>query len=297
MGNISNAGAGLDINSISQEINRWETPAEGRYTAELLDGRNNVLASAPLQLLGPAYEAGNQATNNAVPASGEWMRFRVALPIQNNAAHLIIREGNKIRAQLSASKQNTEIAPVTVARQANGNLALAWPAYNVTMRGELAYSPTGTAPWQSLSHDIASGHYTLLPDSVIPGPAPTVKLAVQNGPRLIEKTFALPKDWPQRKAQIEVPEEGQFSQGSSITLRFQTPMPWEELSKKITARNANGDAVELATIATPEHLLLSIMLANPAKSEGAISLQVPGNVQDVFGNEVEIPTSLLESIQ
>lgn len=276
----------LDIHDITRQPDRWSGPELPGHVARLFDAQGDEIASAPLNALGPAWSTAREASGQKV---ADWMRFRVSLPVRDDAARLLIQANGKVRAQLKASGKPAAGAGLQWAHGAEGAIQLSWPAHAGGKLADIAYSPTGAGPWQRVASGVSGGQFTLLPASVIPGPAPAVRLSWRDGPRFIDHPMALPQGWPKRSVMLDVPGPGRFGKGEPASLRFSTPMPWAELASRVTARDARGRELGLRVLPVPEAMMLSLLPEKPHAVEAPVHLRLPDDLRDVFGVQVVQP--------
>lgn len=288
IGRIGGSGQGLEIHALTRAVDDWPVPGTGQYVAELLDAQGRVLARAPVGLLGVADPTRLRPSDDPMG----WQRFRVTLPVEPSAASLVIRDGAQIRARLRASAIPPGIANARLSEIGAGVLRLEWEESGDIMQTDVAYSPTGGAPWHVLEHHVSTDRIDVHTAGLTPGPAPTLRIGARNGPRFTDRVVAIPAGVVPSAVEVASVEPDEFSSGQPITLRFAAPLPWSALEAAITATDADGAQVALSFETDSEARRMSVLVANPGAEPGQIKLHFPDDFRDMHGNRIEFPASL-----
>ena len=287
-GRIGDPGQGLQIHALSRMVDDWPTPADGQYIAELHDAHGQLLAHGPVGLLGVADPTRTRPADDPMG----WQRFRVSLPIDPSAATLIIRDGAHIRARLQASSHSPAIVNAHLSEIGADTLRLDWEHTGDFMQTDVAYSPTGQAPWHVLEHHVPAGYIDIDVTALLPGPTPALRIGGRNGPNLTDRIVALPSGVVPSRVEITSVRPDEFSNGYPISLSFEAPLPWWALEAQITATDADGAQVALIFETDGVARRMSVMVADPSTERGQIKVHFPDDFRDIHGNRVKLPTSL-----
>lgn len=286
-GRIGETGTGLEIISITRRVEDRPPPAAGRYTGELRNAAGEVLARSPLGLLMPSTTAPRPPDD---PLG--WARFRLSLPILPEATELLILDddGNP-RARLSSAVGETRIEEARIEQLGPDSLHLRWQVAGPHDQTEISFSPNGAAPWRILASD-ARGELVLHADQLDHGRAPTLRINARNGLRFSARTLSLPEDWSIGQAVIDpTPAEG-LAGGAPLSIQFNTQMDWAELQQTLSARDADGQRLELVVVPDAVNRMASILLRDAASARAPVELEMPEAFRDLFGRRVETVTPL-----
>ena len=280
-GRIGETGTGLEIIAINRQPEDRSPPAAGRYTGELRNAAGEVLARAPLGLL-PAAATAPRPPDDPLG----WARFRLSLPVLPEATELLILDDGQPRARLSSAAGETRIEGARIEQLVRDRLHLHWQVSGPHDQTEIAFSPNGTAPWRVLASD-GRGELALHADQLDHGRAPTLRISVRNGPRFTTRTLPLPEDWSIGQAVIGSASAGGLADGAPLSIRFNTQMDWEELQQNLSARDADGQLLELVVIPDAVNRMVSILLGDAASARAPVELELPEVFRDLFGRRVE----------
>ena len=287
-GRIGAPGQGLQLHALSRMVDGWPTPGPGQYIAELYDTNGQLLAHAPVGLLGAADPTRIRPVDDPM----DWQRFRVSLPVKQDAATLVIRDGAQIRARLATSANVPGITNSRLVEVSADILRLEWDETGDIMQTEVAYSPTGSAPWHVLAHHVSTGRFDVHTSQLTPGPAPAFRIGARNGPSFTNTIVTLPSGVVPSTVEVTSVEPHKFSDGYPISLSFQAPLPWAAFEAAITAMDAEDTQVALNIETDSEARRVSVMVANPAAEPGQIRVHFPDDFRDIHGNLVKLPVSL-----
>ena len=287
-GRIGEPGQGLQIHALSRMGDDWPTPEPGQYIAELYDANGRLLADAPVGLLGRADPTRARSVDDPMG----WQRFRVSLPVYRDATTLVIRDGDQIRARLAASVHMPGITNSRLVEVSAHILRLEWDEAGDIVQTDVAYSPTGSAPWHILVQHISTGHFDVDSTQLPPGPAPAFRIGARNGPSFTDKILPLPAGAVPSRVEVTSIAPDKFARGYPISLNFEAPLPWAAFEAEITAVDAEDTHVALTIATDSAAQRVSVMVANPSAEKGQIRLYFPTDFHDMHGNLVKLPASL-----